>query len=549
MYKHLSGAKSVKQYRGDENLPEAKKGMKNCGCKHSKSKYKYQDGTNDVESGKNSIPVNDRKKKIKEYLSDKILLDKYKNILSNNSFNMDDYELLDKKNIKTNKTPKKELQTPKRSGVHNTPTKNKFFRFRYKEGANTLTIPEGSAIVTANKGKNKQALMAYKKGNYKLLNNIIDDMPEDNVDKKQAGAESLEAKYKRLGELTGPLSPAQQKEFDDVKSQLTEDEYDIYDDKRIAEKFGQKYDVDKAKWKSSLKGGKLNLKEDTANANYRESLRDPKVLKAAIAAGDVKVDAKGNISYTSRGKSAPGKQEFLGTSKKGTLPELKGSEDLKKGPPPSTVPTDNKKPDNKRKGFDIPSLAEVAARGSILAQGVEGVPENYLKLGRYNYASQLDRTLRENAIAANTAKENIRDVSGGSAGSYLSNVAAVTGKRFDANAAAGTAEGIAKNELLNKNVDLGNTEATVNTGLKNQFAQQRAMNRAAYNDQLVALGQRIDSATETAQEMSNQRVADDQRMQVLKDLGLNYEYKNVDGLMKLVPKAKGAKKLKTYKRK
>jgi hypothetical protein len=38
-------------------------------------------------------------------------------------------------------------------------------------------------------------------------------------------------------------------------------------------------------------------------------------------------------------------------------------------------------------------------------------------------------------------------------------------------------------------------------------------------------------------------------MQVLKDLGLNYEYKNVDGLMKLVPKAKGAKKLKTYKRK
>mgnify|MGYP000023397545 CR=1 FL=1 len=41
MYKLLSGAKSVKQYRGDENLPEAKKGMKNCGCKHPKAKYKY----------------------------------------------------------------------------------------------------------------------------------------------------------------------------------------------------------------------------------------------------------------------------------------------------------------------------------------------------------------------------------------------------------------------------------------------------------------------------------------------------------------------------
>jgi hypothetical protein len=48
MYKLLSGAKSVKQYRGDENLPEAKKGMKNCSCKHSKSKYKYQAGTDDL---------------------------------------------------------------------------------------------------------------------------------------------------------------------------------------------------------------------------------------------------------------------------------------------------------------------------------------------------------------------------------------------------------------------------------------------------------------------------------------------------------------------
>jgi len=44
MYRYLSGAKSVKQYRGDENLPEAKKGMKNCGCKHPKSKYKYGTG-------------------------------------------------------------------------------------------------------------------------------------------------------------------------------------------------------------------------------------------------------------------------------------------------------------------------------------------------------------------------------------------------------------------------------------------------------------------------------------------------------------------------
>jgi hypothetical protein len=114
---------------------------------------------------------------------------------------------------------------------------------------------------------------------------------------------------------------------------------------------------------------------------------------------------------------------------------------------------------------------------------------------------------------------------------------------------------------------LGNTEAQVNTGLKNQFAALRAQSRANYNNQLVSLGQRIDSAVETGREMANQRYADDQRMQILRDLGLNYEYKNVDGLMKLVPKVptntpaagtttttadatgkKGLKKLKTYKR-
>ena len=52
MYKLLSGAKSVKQYRGDENLPEAKNGMKKCGCKHTRSKYKYQEGERDIAADK-----------------------------------------------------------------------------------------------------------------------------------------------------------------------------------------------------------------------------------------------------------------------------------------------------------------------------------------------------------------------------------------------------------------------------------------------------------------------------------------------------------------
>jgi hypothetical protein len=154
MYKHLSGAKSVKQYRGDENLPEAKNGMKKCGCKHTRSKYKYQDGSKDVESDKNAFSVNDRKKKIKDFLSDKILLDRYKNISSNTSFNMDDEDSETSEpstplQNKVDKTPKDKNKVYKRTGVAGT---KHSFKFKYGTGA--LTIPEGSAIVTANGGQN-----------------------------------------------------------------------------------------------------------------------------------------------------------------------------------------------------------------------------------------------------------------------------------------------------------------------------------------------------------------------------------------------------------
>lgn len=59
--------------------------------------------------------------------------------------------------------------------------------YAMKSGNSKLTIPEGSAIVTANKGKNKEALIAYKKGDYKKLNKVIDKMPDDSKSKKDNG--------------------------------------------------------------------------------------------------------------------------------------------------------------------------------------------------------------------------------------------------------------------------------------------------------------------------------------------------------------------------
>ncbi len=57
---------------------------------------------------------------------------------------------------------------------------------KYKmKGSKELVIPEGSAIITAKDGKNKQALVAYKKGDYKKLDKVINQMPEDNPSKKK----------------------------------------------------------------------------------------------------------------------------------------------------------------------------------------------------------------------------------------------------------------------------------------------------------------------------------------------------------------------------
>ncbi len=61
-------------------------------------------------------------------------------------------------------------------------------KYKMKGGNKDLVIPEGSAIITANQGKNKEALKAYKKGDYKKLEKVINKMPNDNNTKKASGS-------------------------------------------------------------------------------------------------------------------------------------------------------------------------------------------------------------------------------------------------------------------------------------------------------------------------------------------------------------------------
>jgi hypothetical protein len=418
MYKFLSGAKAVKQYRGDENLPEAKKGMKNCGCKHPKKKYKY--------------------------------------------------------------------------------------------GTGALTIPEGSAIVTANGGKNMQALRAYKKGNYKLLNDIIDDMPEDKVSKADGGNKRLKSssalgyvppKQRKSGKYYGGVAAEQ---FEQLKKNNPWYDWSNFDPSKPGDvkKFQEEF----------------NKISESLGSNARLSVDDKLGEQTATAKVDYTIDtpSKKETDVKTETETETGKKDdtFAGDKKKGNFLA------------------------------NIPSLAEIAARTSVLSRGIENVPENYLTLGRYRYESQLPKTLREIQLAEQRNAESARDVLGGDAGRYLSFRSNLSSEGMKNANDAVIQDTLARQDILNKNVDLGNVEFQTNRALKDQYAQQRAMGRAAYDAQLIGLGQRIDSATETARQMSNQRAVDDIKMNLLKSKDY---YMDPQGNIRMGKN--GLKKVKAYKRK
>lgn len=57
--------------------------------------------------------------------------------------------------------------------------------------SSTKIFPEGSSIVTAEKGKADKAIIAYKTGNKQLLNKIIKSMPEDKASKYKKGTDYI----------------------------------------------------------------------------------------------------------------------------------------------------------------------------------------------------------------------------------------------------------------------------------------------------------------------------------------------------------------------
>ena len=432
----------------------------------------------------------------------------------------------------------------------------KHSKSKYKYGTGALVIPEDSAIVTAKDGLGKLAVDLHAQGEDLEVEKIIRKMPADNPTGKKY-------KYKKvdgadvLGLLKNPLAVSQATKrgaqypwFKPFTSSNTEKgrisstgESTLLDPN---DTFNQYNNIEALEKKA---GKKFNSMEDLQGYIYDNMPEEQRATMWKKFGPTLKSSEMTRENFVDKLGGARTAYGLGAIDKSGNKKEEEKKEEVEKKKD-DTFATSKRGGDFLR---NIPSLAEASAKASILGQGVEDVPENYLKLGRYNYASQLDRTLRENAVAANTAKENIRDVSGGSAGSYLSNVANITGKRFEANAAAVTDDTLERQKILNLNVDKGDREAEFNTGLKNQYAQQRAANRGAYNNMLVSLGQSVDTAADASKLMSNQRGADNQRLAILKSMADSGNYDittNPDGTMGFSVKkaAKGIKRLKTYKR-
>jgi hypothetical protein len=351
-------------------------------------------------------------------------------------------------------------------------------------------------------------------------------MPEDRVDKAQGGVTKVKGKYEK-----------------------TDDNNETFYEQSVlgGRGYGREMPLDKAQ-------NLYNLSDEDFERIYGKNKKSDTYR---IEKGRREAVKEGNVTYTVEGKKGKDGKPFKYASGYRSKPGGEKTKEVEKPKETSTTTTTTTTPGNKDTGGNrrgnflgnIPSLAEIAARASILGKGIEysNIPENYLKLGRYKYASQLPTTLREIAQAEKEGREITRDIVGGNAASYLAQTGNLSASRMERAAKEITDDTIKRHLIeLNPNVDLYNIEKQTNRALKDQYAAMRNEDRlkakAAYNEELVRLGQRVDSATETAQEMANQ--------------------KDIDGLLKLVPKTttqtstttpevkskKGLKKVKTYKR-
>lgn len=389
---------------------------------------------------------------------------------------------------------------------------------KYKQGTSSIkaVIPEGSSIVSAEKGANIKAIDAFKQGDFKTLDKIINSMPEDKSSKNDDGNKKVKSfPNPRFNTYTSMVEDGRKGEY---KSTVKKRKY-------IQKNLGNS----KAKINATL--------DKDGNVVYENPVIKGKMEIAAKNkyAGDYTKPLENYKAPVNTSKPSLNRVAVNSTNSPEVGANLKSidqttGKDLKKGFDGSNLLS------------SIPSIAEIAARQSLLNKGVDKVPENYVKFGKYKYASQLPKILRENTMDANNAKQSARNVSAGNVGNYLSNSSNIYGNKLKANNDAVVTDTLARQDILNKNVDVANNEEQINVGLKNQFNDMKAQNLGAYRNQIITQGQSVDSLLDSMKKESWAKKRDQQLLDVLKTR--NYKYNEDSGISL---NKKGNKKVRAYK--
>jgi len=98
---------------------------------------------------------------------------------------------------------------------------------------------------------------------------------------------------------------------------------------------------------------------------------------------------------------------------------------------------------------------------------------------------------------------------------------------------------LARQDILNKNVDLSNTELSTNRSLKDYYDDIKRQNVNDYNALLVKGGQSVDENFDNYQRMRNENIIATQGLQLMADMNPNYTLvQNPDGTYRTVSRYK-----------
>lgn len=330
----------------------------------------------------------------------------------------------------------------------------------------SLILPEGSSIITAKKGLNKLALKAYQKGNYKMIDKIVNNMPKDKVDKYFNGDEELEIDsygYDNTGKAGGTLK-----------------EKDRY-------------------------------RENKENEAYRKKIQNDKVFRMSeLKKGNVKYTEEGKLHYKPKGESSKNAWEFAGQVKRNIQEDVNILEDKSKK---NKLVQDNKsqldnstkiekKPELnslKIKDNDIANIAKISLNTRIsdlnnIREGSKSPRKNEIFNAKYvlkKYQDMSDPTRNEINKNAKVQTKNAYELSAGNVGNARANFNQAIADKSDKIAQVNQNEINRQNEIQNENINIINeSEKEKALNLQNkqiQDFQEEDANKTRFQQGLVGV--------------------------------------------------------------